>query len=201
MGKMILYWKSNSKTELGFYGINQEKNIRLSDEEINIRIAEAFAEVDDEEYNAEPISTHKVISSDEIIPEDNCRVIIENIWIDKFVDLSHRLITDGIGNIPLDILDDLDDNMVDDEVNNSEVISDSMQYGRGVFDYNINDLISGGDDEDDDNDDNDNNNNNADSNTNVDVYVDIDDNDNGGNGRGWEDPNGQLEEMGTVAIL
>jgi len=57
MCKLILYWKSNSKTELGFYGIDQKKNTRLSDDEINIRIAEAFAEDDDEEYNEEQAST------------------------------------------------------------------------------------------------------------------------------------------------
>ncbi|GBC42690.2 ribonuclease H-like domain-containing protein [Rhizophagus irregularis DAOM 181602=DAOM 197198] len=55
MCKLILYWKSNSKTELGFYGIDQKKNTRLSDDEINIRIAEAFAEDDNEEYNEDEI--------------------------------------------------------------------------------------------------------------------------------------------------
>ena len=42
MSKLITYWKSNSKTELGYYGIDQRKNVRLSDDEINIRIAEAL---------------------------------------------------------------------------------------------------------------------------------------------------------------
>jgi hypothetical protein len=46
-----LYWKSNLKTELEFYGIDQKKNTRLSDDKINICIAEAFAKEDDEEYN------------------------------------------------------------------------------------------------------------------------------------------------------
>src|SRR3954464_13955826 len=50
MCKLILYWKSNSKTKLGFYGIDQKKNTCLSDDEINIYIAEVFAEDDDEEY-------------------------------------------------------------------------------------------------------------------------------------------------------
>jgi hypothetical protein len=42
MCKLITYWKSNSKTELGYYGIDQRKNVRLSDDEINIRIAETL---------------------------------------------------------------------------------------------------------------------------------------------------------------
>ena len=53
MCKLILYWKSNSITEFRFYGIDQKKNTRLNNDEINIRIAEAFAEDDDEEYNEE----------------------------------------------------------------------------------------------------------------------------------------------------
>ncbi|CAB5208314.1 unnamed protein product [Rhizophagus irregularis] len=68
MCKLILYWKSNSKTELGFYGIDQKKNTRLSDDEINIHIAEAFAEDDDEEYNEKQASTH---DSDENNAEDD----------------------------------------------------------------------------------------------------------------------------------
>lgn len=76
---MILYWKSNSKTELGFYGINQKNNTRLSDEQINIHIAEAFAEMDEEEYSDEQISTPRVTTDGEVIPEDNCRVIIESV--------------------------------------------------------------------------------------------------------------------------
>lgn len=76
---MILYWKSNSKTELEFYGINQKNNTRLSDEQINIHIAEAFAEMDEEEYSDEQISTPRVTTDGEVIPEDNCRVIIESV--------------------------------------------------------------------------------------------------------------------------
>ncbi|CAB4425828.1 unnamed protein product [Rhizophagus irregularis] len=106
MCKLILYWKSNSKTEHGFYGIDQKKNTRLSDDEINIRIAEAFAEDDDEEYTA---STQRLTTSGET-----------SLWINQFVNLSHDSITSEIGNIPRDILDDSDENNVeDDEVDDS----------------------------------------------------------------------------------
>src|SRR5579859_2360223 len=48
MGKMIMHWKSNAKTELGFYGV-ETNGTRISDAEMNIRIAEALAETDEDE--------------------------------------------------------------------------------------------------------------------------------------------------------
>lgn len=150
MCKMILYWKSNSRSELGFYGIDQKKNIRLSDEDINIRIAEAFAEVCDEEYSDEQTSAHRLTTSGEIIPEDNCRVVIE-LQIDKYIDLSHSLIANEIGEVPEDILDDLDDlnenNTENDEVNNVGINDDRV--GVGDFDYDIDDILGINNDEED----------------------------------------------------
>src|SRR5581483_7828800 len=65
MCKLITYWKSNFKTELGFYGIDQRKQTRLSNEKINLRIAEAFANVNEEEYDKTP-PTHRTIDGEEI---------------------------------------------------------------------------------------------------------------------------------------
>ncbi|GET55701.1 ribonuclease H-like domain-containing protein [Rhizophagus irregularis DAOM 181602=DAOM 197198] len=150
MCKLILYWKSNSKTELGFYGIDQKKNTRLSDDEINIRIAEAFAEDDDEEYNEEQASTQRLTTSGETIPEDNCRVVIESLWIDQFVNLSHDSITSEIGDIPRDILDDSDENNAeDDKVDDS---GNNKRPREGDYDYDIDDVL--GMDDGDNNDDN-----------------------------------------------
>ncbi|GET62960.1 ribonuclease H-like domain-containing protein [Rhizophagus irregularis DAOM 181602=DAOM 197198] len=150
MCKLILYWKSNSKTELGFYGIDQKKNTRLSDDEINIRIAEAFAEDDDEEYNEEQASTQRLTTSGETIFEDNCRVVIESLWIDQFVNLSHDSITSEIGDIPRDILDDSDENNAeDDEVDDS---GNNKRPGEGDYDYDIDDVL--GMDDGNNNDDN-----------------------------------------------
>ncbi|GET57734.1 ribonuclease H-like domain-containing protein [Rhizophagus irregularis DAOM 181602=DAOM 197198] len=150
MCKLILYWKSNSKTELGFYGIDQKKNTRLSDDEINIRIAEAFAEDDDKEYNEEQASTQILTTSGETIPEDNCRVVIESLWIDQFVNLSHDSITSEIGDIPRDILDDSDENNAEDnEVDDS---GNNKRPGEGDYDYDIDDVL--GMDDGDNNDDN-----------------------------------------------
>ena len=145
MCKMILYWKSNSKTELEFYGIDHKKNTRLSNDDINLRVAEAFAGVDDEEYDDE----QRLTTSGEVIPEDNCRVVIENTWIDKYIDLSHNLITSEIGNIPIDILEYSDeDNTEDEEVG---VGDNNMRVGEGDFDYNIDDIIGRIDDDNYDN--------------------------------------------------
>ncbi|GET66223.1 ribonuclease H-like domain-containing protein [Rhizophagus irregularis DAOM 181602=DAOM 197198] len=126
MCKLILYWKSNSKTELGFYGIDQKKNTRLSDDKINIRIAEAFAEDDDEEYNEEQASTQRLTTSGETISEDNCRVVIENEnnAEDDEVDDSGNNKRPGEGDYDYDIDDVLD---MDDGDNNDDNYDDNEE--------------------------------------------------------------------------
>jgi len=140
MCKMILYWKSNSKSELGFYGIDHKKNTRLSAEDINKRIAEAFAEMDDEEDSDEQTSAPRLTTSGEIIPEDNCHVVIESLHIDKYINLSHSLITNEIGEVPEDILDDSDENGTENEEVNSGEVSDE-RVGVGDFDYDVDDIL------------------------------------------------------------
>ena len=95
-----MHWKSNAKTELRYYGIDQKKNTRISEAEINVHIAEAFAEMDDDDDSddsdvSNEASTCQKING-EAIPPDNCVVLIEEIWIDKFVDLSHNLIINAL---------------------------------------------------------------------------------------------------------
>jgi hypothetical protein len=146
MCKLITYWKSNFKTELGYYGIDQRKNVRLSDDEINIRLAEAFNETDDDDDNDDLNSTHKSIE----VPKDNCYILIEPVWIEKFVDLSHESIIKDI-DVPTDILDDLDENMNDgndgNRVGGSDEKDNDSESGKGVYDYNIDDLLSSDDDD------------------------------------------------------
>ena len=147
MCKLITYWKSNFRTELGYYEIDQRKNVRLSDDEINIRIAEAFNETDDDDHDDDDLNpTQRSIE----IPKDNCYVLIEPVWIEKFVDLSHQSIIKDI-DVPKDILDDLDENI---EMNDSNrVLGDSDEKDnnsnirKGVYNYNIDDLLSSDDDE------------------------------------------------------
>ena len=73
MCKLIIYWKSNFKTELGYFRIDQRKNVHLSNDEINIRIAEAFKETDDDDDDDDLIPA----GTTEKIPKDNCYVLIE----------------------------------------------------------------------------------------------------------------------------
>ena len=108
--------------------------------DINIRMAEVFAEMnnidDDDECNTETNSNNRVTINSEIIPEDNCRVIIEDMWIEKFVDLSHKLIIDRIEDIPIDSDDDDDD----DKNYNNEIVDDT-RVKKGVFEYDINNFL------------------------------------------------------------
>ena len=142
MCKLITYWKSNFRTELGYYGNDQKKNAQLSDDEINIRIAEAFKETEEDEDEDLPPANI------ETIPKDDCYVLIEPIWIEKFIDLSHELIIKDI-DVPKDILDDFDEYMKDNDDNGDggHNNGDSRRSGKGVYDYNIDDLIGNSDEE------------------------------------------------------
>ena len=142
MGKMIMYWRSNSKTELGYYGIDSY-HTRSSDANINLHIAEAFAntEVDDEE--PENVETWR----GEPISDNICHVVIEHVWIENFVDLSYDLITKEICEISEDILDNFDENSDLDDESNVNMIDDNSRSGKSILDYNIDDLL-GSDDND-----------------------------------------------------
>jgi hypothetical protein len=145
IGKMIMHWKSNAKTELGSYSM-EKNNTCISETEMNIRIAEALTETndDDDECNilSNESSSHQII-----VPPDNCIALIEDIWIDKFVDLSHELVIKEIGKISDYILDDSDDedekinDDCDDDDNDDDDDDENESEGRGNFDYNVKDLL------------------------------------------------------------
>ncbi|PKB92069.1 hypothetical protein RhiirA5_446176, partial [Rhizophagus irregularis] len=78
----------------------------------------------------------RLTTSGETLPKDNCRIVIESLWIDQFVNLSHGSIT---SDIPRDILDDSDENNAeDDEVNDS---GNNKKAGKGDYDYDIDDVL------------------------------------------------------------
>src|SRR5688572_4927826 len=130
-----MYWKSNAKTELGFYRINQKKNTRLSETELNINIAEAFAEMDDDDDECKDLLNETSIHHiNKELP------LIEDIWIDKLVDLSHDLIIKEIGNIPYNVLKNDIDNEYE-KTNVDETQNKNVREGKGVLDYDINDLL------------------------------------------------------------
>ena len=149
MCKLITYWKSNFRTELNYYGINQRKNIHFSDEEINIYIVEAFKEIDEDNDDDNFTPAYRFTGSKKI-SKDNCYVLIEPIWIEKFVDLSHDSIIKDI-NVPKDILDDFDEDVGDEGVDNDNGVGDGDESDndsrKGVYNYNIDDLFSNDDEE------------------------------------------------------
>ncbi|GET58118.1 hypothetical protein GLOIN_2v1785592 [Rhizophagus irregularis DAOM 181602=DAOM 197198] len=75
------------------------------------QIAETFKETDEDD-NDDLTLTHKSTGSEKI-PKDNCYILIEPVWINKFIDLSHDLIIKDI-NVLKDLLDDFDENMNND---------------------------------------------------------------------------------------
>ncbi|GBB88350.1 hypothetical protein RclHR1_14900002 [Rhizophagus clarus] len=143
MAKIIIHCKSNAKKELGFYGI-EKNNTCISKTEMNIQIAEVLAETnnDDDEYN---VLSNESLPNQITVLSDNCVVLIEHVWIDKFVDLSYKLIIEKIGEILNDILDESEEEyekVNTDDGNDNKQESEQKSDKRGNFDYNIEDLLN-----------------------------------------------------------
>ncbi|PKK75195.1 hypothetical protein RhiirC2_708298 [Rhizophagus irregularis] len=150
MCKMITYWKSNPRKEFGFFSQDIKNNSKLGDIELNQRITEALAEPDDADENDSEFEDNSHVENPlrrtingEIIPDDRVIVLIENTWIENEIDLSNELILQDIGKIPEDLEDDLfnntkgkdeDENTLTDDNNNDTI-------GKGILDYNVNDLF------------------------------------------------------------
>ena len=108
MCKMITYWKSNPKKELGFFGKKTKNKAQLSDTELNLAIFNALAELEkdaDEEIDIQEDNFQTVRRTvyDEIIPNNTVTVLIEDICIEKTINLSDELILNDIGEIPIDV--------------------------------------------------------------------------------------------------
>ena len=148
MSKMITYWKSNAEKELGFYGKENKKNSKLSETELNRQVTEALADTDemedDEDEQIEEVQSIRRTVSGEIIPNNNVIVLIENIWIEKDVDLSNKLVLEDIGDIPEDFVDELLLDETNENQNDPLIVDekDNDVIGRGVLDFNVDDLIS-----------------------------------------------------------
>ena len=136
MYKMITYWKSNPKKELSFFGQEIQKS-KLSDIELNQIITEALAKSDDniDDDKFEDNSIRRTIS-DEIIPDDIITVLIEDIWIEKTINLSDKLILKDIEEIPEGSTEYLTDTEYEETQEN-----EGNNNGKGILDYNIDDLL------------------------------------------------------------
>uniref|UniRef100_U9UDG3 HAT C-terminal dimerisation domain-containing protein n=1 Tax=Rhizophagus irregularis (strain DAOM 181602 / DAOM 197198 / MUCL 43194) TaxID=747089 RepID=U9UDG3_RHIID len=126
MYKLITYWKSNSKTELDYYGVDQRKNVRFSDDKINICIVEAFKETDEDD-NDDLTLTHKSTGSEKI-PKDN------------YIDVPKNLLDDFNENMN-------DNNRISDDASGDE---DDNRDGKGYYNYDVDDLLSNTDKEEED---------------------------------------------------
>ncbi|EXX66260.1 hypothetical protein RirG_125540 [Rhizophagus irregularis DAOM 197198w] len=94
MGKMIMHWKSNAKKKLGFYGI-EKNNTRISETEMNIQIAEALAETNDDDDECD-VLLNESLPNQITIPPDNCIVLIEHISQVEKCQISHQLVTNRV---------------------------------------------------------------------------------------------------------
>ncbi|PKK57558.1 hypothetical protein RhiirC2_797805 [Rhizophagus irregularis] len=121
IAKIISYYRSNAYSEFRFYGKGTKKeSVKLSDSEINAIVNDSLAELEPEE-------------------EDNDEEIIKKIQV--------RRTTDG-HPIPnnQDFLED-DDNLIknnlnndDNENNNCDNENDKEETGRGIINYDVEDL-------------------------------------------------------------
>ncbi|CAH1769833.1 13249_t:CDS:2, partial [Entrophospora sp. SA101] len=77
-----------------------------------------FAETDDNDNESEGEGETSFFINSETIPEDNCIILVENIWIEKF-----------IGDY---------DNSDIDEYENANMTNED---GKGILDYDIDSLL------------------------------------------------------------
>jgi len=144
---MITYWKSNARKELSFFG-QKTQNSKLNHTRLNRIITEALAEHDDNiddidvGVNVEDKSVRRTTGG-EIIPDNNVIVLIENIWIEKTIDLSDKLILEDIGEIPEDLTEDLTDIEYEEiQENENKNNENNNNNGKGILDYNVDDLLN-----------------------------------------------------------
>jgi len=142
MCKMITYWKSNPKKKLGFFGKKTKNKAQLSDTELNLAIFNALAEPEedaDEEIDIQEdnFQTVRRTVHDEIIPNNTVTVLIEDICIEKTINLSDELILNDIGEIPIDV-----DNLESEDENVLLPNDDNNISGKNVLDYDINDVFN-----------------------------------------------------------
>ncbi len=134
MVKLISYYRSNPSHELGFYGKGIKNNSqKLSDKELNNIVNDALAEQDDEEEEEiipEEQPVQRTTHDGHIIPTHKVTV-----WIEDTLELS-KIISDLEG---LEGLEEFSDDEGNNENNNNQA-DDEEVMGRGVMDFNVEDL-------------------------------------------------------------
>ena len=128
MMKLITYYRSNAQKELLTYGDKMTESQIM--EIVQLSLATPIEEEEDDDDSE---SEERTITG-ENIPEDNVRVVIEPLWLDKTLYLDHKIIVEDLGEIPID-----DDSDVD-EVNDTRVEDLNIRERR--FDFSVKDLIT-----------------------------------------------------------
>jgi hypothetical protein len=134
MVKLISYYRSNASHELAFYGKGIKKDSqKLSDEELNNIVNDALAEPDDEEDDEIEQAVQRTTDG-HIIPTHTITV-----WIENTLDLSNKNIVEGVDR--LDYFPEYEDEN-DNENRNSDDQNVNEVMGKGVMEFNVEDLTS-----------------------------------------------------------
>lgn len=142
IAKIISYYRSNAHSEFGFYGKGTKKeSVKLSDSEINAIVNDSLAELEPEEEDDEEIIKEIQVrrtTDGHPIPNNQVVVLIENT-----INVLHQNIIDGLDK---DFLED-DNNLIEDNLNNDDNENnncdnenDKEETGRGIINYNVEDL-------------------------------------------------------------
>ena len=131
MVKLITYYCSNAKKELTVYGNKMSESQLMK--VVQLSLAEPIEEKDDDDdFKFEERRT----ITGEIIPEDNVRVVIEQLWLDKTLNLDHEIIVKNLGEIPID---DFDFDEIEDS---NDIRVESLDTEQRIFDFNVEDLVA-----------------------------------------------------------
>lgn len=131
MVKLITYYRSNAKKELTVYGNKMSESQLMK--VVQLSLAEPIEEEDDDDDSE--FEERRTITG-EIIPEDNIRVVIEQLWLDKTLNLDHEIIVKNLGEIPID---DFDFDEIEDS---NDIRVESLDTEQRIFDFNVEDLVA-----------------------------------------------------------
>jgi len=131
MVKLITYYRSNAKKELTVYGNKMSESQLMK--VVQLSLAEPVEEEEDDDDSE--FEERRTITG-EIIPEDNVRVVIEQLWLDKTLNLDHEIIVKNLGEIPID---DFDFDEIEDS---NDIRVESFDTEQRIFDFNVKDLVA-----------------------------------------------------------
>ncbi|GES89002.1 hypothetical protein GLOIN_2v1788493 [Rhizophagus clarus] len=133
-----MYYRSNASHELAFYGKGTKRNSqKFSNSELNTIINEALVERPELEEEDDKIATD--VGQDVRRTTDGHIILSHRVtvWIKNTLELSSPNILNGLENVrefPEKKGEEANDNVNENNQNDNEVV------GRGILNYNIDDL-------------------------------------------------------------